>query len=119
MIQMKQLREVSKTEKILFPIIVTIFVSLMLPSAASLVGALMLGNLMRESGVVERLNKTAQNELMNTVTIFLGISVGATATAGVPQSPDALHPCARYRRVRLRHGGRRSACKADERVPQG
>ena len=81
MIQMKQLREVSKTEKILFPIVVTIFVSFMLPSAASLVGCLMLGNLFRESGVVERLNKTAQNELMNIVTIFLGISVGATATA--------------------------------------
>lgn len=80
-IKMKQLRTVSKTEKILFPIIVTIFVSLMLPSAASLVGALMLGNLMRECGVVERLNKTVQNELMNIVTIFLGISVGATATA--------------------------------------
>lgn len=80
-IQMKQLREVSKTEKILFPIVVTIFVSLMLPSAAPLVGCLMLGNLFRESGVVERLNKTAQNELMNIVTIFLGISVGATATA--------------------------------------
>ena len=81
MIQMKTLREVSKTEKILFPIVVTIFVSFMLPSAASLVGCLMLGNLFRESGVVERLNKTAQNELMNIVTIFLGISVGATATA--------------------------------------
>lgn len=80
-IKMNQLRTVSKTEKILFPIIVTIFVSLMLPSAASLVGALMLGNLMRECGVVERLNKTVQNELMNIVTIFLGISVGATATA--------------------------------------
>lgn len=80
-IKMKQLRTVSKTEKILFPIIVTIFVSLMLPSAASLVGCLMLGNLMRECGVVERLNKTVQNELMNIVTIFLGISVGATATA--------------------------------------
>ena len=80
-IQMKTLREVSKTEKILFPIVVTIFVSFMLPSAASLVGCLMLGNLFRESGVVERLNKTAQNELMNIVTIFLGISVGATATA--------------------------------------
>ena len=60
---------------------VTIFVSLMLPSAASLVGCLMLGNLLRESGVTERLNKTAQNELMNIVTIFLGVSVGATATA--------------------------------------
>ena len=90
MIQMKQLREVSKTEKILFPIIVTIFVSLMLPSAASLIGALMLGNLMRESGVVERLNKTAQNELMNTVTIFLGISVGATATAENFLNPQTL-----------------------------
>ena len=81
MIQMKQLRTVSKTEKILFPIVVTIFVSFMLPSAASLVGALMLGNLFRESGVVERLNKTAQNELMNIVVIFLGLTVGATATA--------------------------------------
>ena len=78
---MKQLRPVSKTEKILFPIIVTIFVSLMLPSAAPLVGCLMLGNLMRESGAVDRLSKTVQNELMNIVTIFLGISVGATATA--------------------------------------
>ncbi len=78
---MKQLRPVSKTEKILFPIIVTIFVSFMLPSAAPLVGCLMLGNLMRESGVVDRLSKTVQNELMNIVTIFLGISVGATATA--------------------------------------
>ena len=78
-IKMKQLRPVSKTEKILFPIIVTIFVSLMLPSAAPLVGCLMLGNLMRESGAVDRLSKTVQNELMNIVTIFLGISVGATA----------------------------------------
>ena len=80
-IKMKQLRPVSKTEKILFPIIVTIIVSLMLPSAAPLVGCLMLGNLMRESGAVDRLSKTVQNELMNIVTIFLGISVGATATA--------------------------------------
>ena len=80
-IKMKQLRPVTKTEKILFPIIVTIFVSFLVPSAASLVGCLMLGNLMRESGVVDRLSKTVQNELMNIVTIFLGISVGATATA--------------------------------------
>lgn len=80
-IKMKQLRPVSKTEKILFPIIVTIFVSLMLPSAAPLIGCLMLGNLFKESGVVERLSKTVQNELMNIVTIFLGVSVGATATA--------------------------------------
>lgn len=80
-IVMKQLRKVSKTEKIVFPIVVTVFVSLLLPSAAPLIGCLMLGNLMRESGVVERLSKTVQNELMNITTIFLGISVGATTTA--------------------------------------
>ena len=80
-IKMKQLRPVTKTEKILFPIIVTIFVSFMVPSAASLIGCLMLGNLLRECGVVDRLSNTVQNELMNIVTIFLGISVGATATA--------------------------------------
>ncbi|NCB31843.1 MAG: sodium ion-translocating decarboxylase subunit beta, partial [Clostridia bacterium] len=81
MIVMEQLRPVSKTEKIVFPIVVTIFVSLLLPSAAPLVGLLMLGNLFRECGVVDRLSKTAQNELINIVTIFLGVSVGATATA--------------------------------------
>ena len=80
-IKMKQLRPVSKTEKILFPIIVTIFVCLLLPSVAPLLGCLMLGNLFRESGVVARLSDTVQNALMNIVTIFLGISVGATATA--------------------------------------
>lgn len=80
-IVMKQLRKVSKTEKIVFPIVVTVFVSFLLPSAAPLIGCLMLGNLMRESGVVERLSKTVQNELMNITTIFLGISVGATTTA--------------------------------------
>ncbi len=80
-IKMQQLRTVSKTEKILFPIIITAFVSMLLPSAAPLVGCLMLGNLFRECGVVERLSKTAQNELMNIVTIFLGITVGATATS--------------------------------------
>ena len=80
-IVMKQLRPVSKTEKIIFPIIVTVFVALLVPSAAPLIGALMLGNLMKECGVTDRLSKTAQNELMNIVTIFLGISVGATATA--------------------------------------
>lgn len=80
-IVMTQLRPVSKTEKILFPIVVTIVVSLILPSAATLVGMLMLGNLMKECGVVDRIAKTAQNELMNIVTIFLGTSVGATATA--------------------------------------
>ena len=89
-IKMKQLRPVSKTEKILFPIIVTIFVSFLVPSAASLVGCLMLGNLMRECGVVERLSKTVQNELMNIVTIFLGVSVGATATAATFLSWETL-----------------------------
>ena len=78
---MKPLRQVSKTEKIIFPIAVTVFVALLVPSATPLVGCLMLGNLWKESGVAERLCKTAQNELMNIVTIFLGISVGATATA--------------------------------------
>ena len=78
---MKQLRTVSKTEKIIFPIAMTMIISLLLPSAAPLIGCLMLGNLMKECGVTERLSKTVQNELMNIVTIFLGISVGATATA--------------------------------------
>ena len=77
-IVMKQAREVSKTEKILFPIMVTIFVVLLLPSTAPLIGCLMLGNLFRECGVTERLSDTVQNALMNIVTIFLGISVGAT-----------------------------------------
>ncbi len=79
-IKMKQLRTVSKTEKIVFPIIITTVVSLFLPDAAPLIGCLMLGNLMKECGVVDRLSKTAQNELMNIVVIFLGLSVGATAT---------------------------------------
>ncbi|MBR2333067.1 MAG: sodium ion-translocating decarboxylase subunit beta, partial [Rikenellaceae bacterium] len=80
-IKMTQLRPVSKTEKILFPIIITIVIALILPSAVPLVGCLMLGNLMKECGVVDRLSKTVQNELMNIVVIFLGITVGATATA--------------------------------------
>ena len=80
-IVMKELRPVSKREKIIFPIIVTVFVALLVPSAAPLVGCLMLGNLFKESGVTERLSKTVQNELCNIVTIFLGVSVGATATA--------------------------------------
>ena len=79
-IKMKQLRSVSKTEKIIFPIIITAIVALILPDAAPLIGCLMLGNLMKECGVVDRLSKTAQNELMNIVVIFLGLSVGATAT---------------------------------------
>ncbi len=78
---MKPLRQVSKKEKIIFPIMITVFVALLVPSAAPLIACLMLGNLFKESGVVERLTKTAGNELMNIVTIFLGITVGATATA--------------------------------------
>lgn len=80
-IKMTTLRQVSKTEKILFPIVITIIIALILPSAAPLIGCLMLGNLMKECGVVDRLAKTVQNELMNIVVIFLGITVGATATA--------------------------------------
>ncbi|MGI6141368.1 MAG: sodium ion-translocating decarboxylase subunit beta, partial [Caldicoprobacterales bacterium] len=80
-VKMEQLREVSKLEKICFPIVVTIFCVLLLPSVAPLIGMLMLGNLFRESGVVERLSDTAQNALMNIVTIFLGVTVGATAKA--------------------------------------
>ena len=79
-IVMKPLRQVSKKEKIVFPIVVTIFVALLVPSAGPLVACLMLGNLFRECGVTERLSKTVQNELINIVTIFLGVSVGATAT---------------------------------------
>ncbi len=89
-IVMKPLRKVSKTEKIVFPIVVTIFVALLVPSATPLVGCLMLGNLWKESGVCDRLCKTAQNELMNIVTIFLGISVGATAPDDVFLTPQTL-----------------------------
>ncbi len=88
--QMRQLREVSKLEKILFPIIVTIITILLLPSVAPLIGMLMLGNLFREAGVVERISKTAQNELINIVTIFLGVTVGATANADTFLQPETL-----------------------------
>ena len=81
MIKMSTLRTVSKKERILFPIIIATVVSLLLPDAAPLIGCLMLGNLMKECGVVDRLSKTVQNELMNIVVIFLGLTVGATATA--------------------------------------
>ena len=80
-IVMRPLREVTKREKIVFPVVVTVFVALLVPSAGPLIACLMLGNLFKECGVVERLTKTASNELMNIVTIFLGISVGSTATA--------------------------------------
>ena len=87
---MTQLREVSKKEKVLFPIIVTLLVALLLPDATTLVGMLMLGNLMKESGVVERLVKTGQNEMMNIITILLGLSVGSTATAAKFLTVDTL-----------------------------
>ncbi|MDN5352575.1 MAG: carboxybiotin decarboxylase [Clostridiales bacterium] len=80
-IKMKQLRQVSKMEKIVFPILTTLVVALIVPAAGPLIGMLMLGNLFRESGVVNRLSDTAQNGLMNTITIFLGVTVGATASA--------------------------------------
>ena len=90
MVKMAQLRPVSRTEKIVFPVLVTIVVSVLLPDAAVLVGMLMLGNLMKESGVVERICKTAQNELMNIVTIFLGLTVGATTNGATFLTFDTL-----------------------------
>ena len=87
---MEQLRTVSKLEKICFPIIVTILCVLLLPSVAPLIGMLMLGNLFKESGVVERLSDTAQNTLINIVTIFLGVTVGATANAETFLRPQTL-----------------------------
>ena len=89
-IVMRPLREVSKKEKIVFPIVVTVFVALLVPSAAPLIACLMLGNLFRECGVTDRLSKTVQNELINIVTIFLGVSVGATATGTTFLSPRTL-----------------------------
>ena len=80
-VKMMQLRTVSKTERIVFPIITSIVVILIVPEAAPLIGSLMLGNLIKESGVTDRLSKTAQNELINIITIFLGVTVGATASA--------------------------------------
>jgi len=89
-IKMEQLRVVSKLEKICFPIVVTVFCVLLLPSVAPLIGMLMLGNLFKESGVVERLSSTAQNGLINVVTIFLGVTVGATAVADNFLKPETL-----------------------------
>ncbi len=89
-ITMNALRPVSKTQKIVFPIVVVVFVALLVPSAAALVGCLMFGNLLKECGVCERLSKTVQNELMNIVTVFLGLSVGATATAATFLSLDTV-----------------------------
>ncbi len=89
-IQMQQLRNVSKLEKICFPIVVSILCILLLPSVAPLIGMLMLGNLFRESGVVERLSDTVQNALINIVTIFLGVTVGATAAGTEFLKPQTL-----------------------------
>ena len=89
-IKMDQLRQVSKTEKIIFPIVVTVFCVLLLPSVAPLIGMLMLGNLFREAGCVERLSDTAQNTLCNIVTIMLGTTVGATADGLVFLRPQTL-----------------------------
>ena len=89
-IKMSTLRQVSKKERILFPIVIASIISLLLPDAAPLIGCLMLGNLMKESGVVDRLSKTVQNELMNIVVIFLGLTVGATATANTFLSPATI-----------------------------
>ena len=96
-------RRVSKTEKILFPIIVTIIVALTLPDAAILVGCLMMGNLMKESGVVERITKTAGNELMNIITIFLGFSVGCTTNAATFLNIQTVEISSGHRRLRCRH----------------
>lgn len=87
---MKQVRVVSKLEKVCFPIVVTIFCVLLLPSVAPLIGMLMLGNLFKESGVVERLSDTVQNALMNIVTVFLGVTVGATAVGSNFLKPETL-----------------------------
>ncbi|MCD7729493.1 MAG: sodium ion-translocating decarboxylase subunit beta [Clostridia bacterium] len=89
-IKMKQLRQVSKLEKVLFPLIVTLVVGIILPSSIALLGMLMLGNLFRESGVVDRLSTQAQNGLMNTITIFLGISVGCKAKGAIFLTTDTL-----------------------------
>lgn len=89
-IQMEQLRKVSKLEKICFPVAVSVFCILLLPSVAPLIGMLMLGNIFRESGVVERLSETAQNALINIVTIFLGLTVGATAVGTEFLKPKTL-----------------------------
>jgi len=89
-VKMEQLRTVSKTEKIIFPILVAVFCILLLPSTAPLIGCLMLGNLLRECGVTERLSDTVQNALMNIVTIFLSVSVGATTVASRFLTLDTL-----------------------------
>ncbi len=89
-IKMEQMRKVSKIEKVCFPIIVTIFCTLLLPSVAPLIGMLMMGNLFRESGVTERLSNTAQNDLCNIVTIFLGTTVGATSVGERFLQPETL-----------------------------
>jgi oxaloacetate decarboxylase beta subunit len=89
-IRMEQLREVSKRERIIFPFAVTILCALLVPTAVPLIGMLMFGNLLREAGVVTRLAKTAQNEIINIATIFLGLSVGATLTGSTFLTPKTI-----------------------------
>jgi sodium ion-translocating decarboxylase beta subunit len=90
-IKMNRLRSVSKLEKIGFPLLATVIICLLVPASAPLVGMLMVGNLFKECGVVERLSKTAQNELINIVTIFLGLCIGATMPAAVFLKPQSLY----------------------------
>jgi oxaloacetate decarboxylase beta subunit len=90
-IKMKQMRPVSKLEKIGFPLVATLIICLLIPPAAPLVGMMMVGNLFRECGVVERLSNTAQNELINIVTIFLGLCIGGTMPASVFLKPQSLY----------------------------
>ncbi len=114
---MVQLRTVSKREKILFPAVLLLLVALLLPDAAPLLGMFCFGNLMRESGVVERLSDTVQNALINIVTIFLGLSVGAKLVADkFPAAADAGDPGAGGDRLLRGHRGRGADGEADERV---
>ncbi len=116
-IRMVQLRTVSKREKILFPAVLLLLVALLLPDAAPLLGMFCFGNLMRESGVVDRLSDTVQNALINIVTIFLGLSVGAKLVADkFPAAADAGDPAAGGDRLLRGYRGRGDHGEADERV---
>ena len=113
-IEMVQLREVSKAERIIFPLMLLLLVALLLPSAAPLLGMLCFGNLMRECGVVDRLSDTTQNALINIVTIFLGLAVGSKLSAEQFLDAAPWHSAPRYGRIRDRHGERRPDGQAAE-----